>query len=178
MKKNKPLSNRCFSNRVQQSKWLLLRRVHKHQHFKVVRIDSPTPQRDVLGAWAVCSPDTAARFSATALYYAVELHKALGVPIGLINSSVGGTTVEQWTDTATLEATGVPGMSTAGNRELYMAFELGESKWKLAFTDGRRQVRLVNMTSRDVERLKAEETDRPEVAQRALYHLFKLVRPS
>lgn len=77
----------------------------KIRHFKVVRVDSPTPQRDVLGAWAVCSPDTAARFSATALYYAVELHKALRVPIGLINSSVGGTAIEQWTDMATTEAT-------------------------------------------------------------------------
>jgi sialate O-acetylesterase len=32
------------------------------------------------------------------------LHKVLGVPIGLLNSSVGGTKVEQWTDMETLNA--------------------------------------------------------------------------
>ena len=74
------------------------------RHFKVFIVERATPQEDVFGAWAVCSPETADRFSATALYYAVELYKALGVPIGLINSSVGGTSAEQWSDLATLEA--------------------------------------------------------------------------
>jgi sialate O-acetylesterase len=72
--------------------------------FKVFYIDRATPQKDVFGAWAVCSPETAMRFSATALYYAVELHKTLKVPIGLISSSAGGTTAEQWSDIKTLEA--------------------------------------------------------------------------
>jgi len=83
---------------VPQMKYPMIR------EFKTFRVSAPTPQADVLGAWAVCSPDTAARFSATALYYAVELYKALGVPIGLLNSSVGATTVETWTDTETLNA--------------------------------------------------------------------------
>lgn len=83
---------------VPQMKYPLIR------HLKVSIAQRATPQQDVFGAWAVCSPETAARFSATALYYAVELYKALGVPIGLINSSVGGTTVEQWSDLAALEA--------------------------------------------------------------------------
>jgi len=74
------------------------------REFKTFRVSASTPQADALGAWAVCSPGTAARFSATALYYAVELHKALGVPIGLLNSSVGGTKVQTWTDTETLNA--------------------------------------------------------------------------
>ena len=74
------------------------------RHFKVSHVDCTTPQEDVTGAWAVCSPDTVARFSATAFYFGLELHMALSVPIGLINSSVGGTTIEQWTDAATLEA--------------------------------------------------------------------------
>jgi len=76
----------------------------KIRHFKVFYADRATPQKDVIGAWAVCSPQTASRFSATALYYAIELYKALGVPIGLINSSVGGTSALQWSDLATLEA--------------------------------------------------------------------------
>lgn len=83
---------------VRRMKYPLIR------EFKTFRLRAPTPQADALGAWAVCSPETAARFSATALYFAVEMHIVLDVPIGLLNSSVGGTTVEQWTDTRTLHA--------------------------------------------------------------------------
>ena len=83
---------------VPQMKYPMIR------EFKVFHADRATPQKEVFGAWAVCSPQTASRFSATALYYAVELYKALGVPIGLINSSVGGTDARQWSDLATLEA--------------------------------------------------------------------------
>jgi len=89
---------RNCADEVPQMKYPMIR------EFKTFRVSAPTPQDDALGAWAICSPDTAARFSATALYYAVELHKVLGVPIGLLNSSVGGTKVEQWTDMETLNA--------------------------------------------------------------------------
>jgi len=74
------------------------------RHFKLAHVDCTRPQEDAQGAWAVCSPDTVARFTATGFYFGLELHKALGTPVGLINSSVGGTTIEQWTDVATLEA--------------------------------------------------------------------------
>jgi sialate O-acetylesterase len=53
--------------------------------------------KDIRGAWAVCSPQTAGGFSATAFFFGRELHKELKVPVGLINSSVGGTPIEQWT---------------------------------------------------------------------------------
>jgi len=74
------------------------------RHFKVVRAQRATSQKDVMGAWAVCSPQTADRFSAIALYFAVDLHQVLGIPVGLINSSVGGTSAIQWSDLAMLEA--------------------------------------------------------------------------
>jgi sialate O-acetylesterase len=40
-------------------------------------------------AWRVCTPQKADRYSAAAYFFARELHKALGVPVGIINSSVG-----------------------------------------------------------------------------------------
>ncbi len=54
-------------------------------------------QTDCVGAWQVCSPQTVGSFSATAYFFGRDLHGRLGVPIGLINSSVGGTPVEAWT---------------------------------------------------------------------------------
>ena len=55
------------------------------------------PQQQCSGAWAVCSPDTVAAFTAAGYFFGRELHQVLQVPIGLINSSWGGTCVEAWT---------------------------------------------------------------------------------
>jgi sialate O-acetylesterase len=57
---------------------------------------SAKAQDECHGQWAVCSPDASTRFSATAYFFGRELHKELGVPVGLINSSVGGTPIESW----------------------------------------------------------------------------------
>jgi sialate O-acetylesterase len=64
--------------------------------FTVTSKAAATAQADCEGAWVVCSPDTVARFSATAYFFGREIHQALGVPVGLINSSVGGTPIESW----------------------------------------------------------------------------------
>ncbi|MEZ6125369.1 MAG: sialate O-acetylesterase [Planctomycetaceae bacterium] len=55
------------------------------------------PQEKCSGSWSVCSPETVGSFSATAYFFGRRLHQELGVPIGLINSSVGGTSIESWT---------------------------------------------------------------------------------
>ena len=44
----------------------------------------------------ICAPDTVGGFSATLFFFGREIHKSLGVPVGLINSSVGGTPIESW----------------------------------------------------------------------------------
>ena len=56
------------------------------------------PVRHGTGAWVVCSPETVGTFSATAYFFGREIHKVLQLPVGLINSSVGGTPIESWID--------------------------------------------------------------------------------
>jgi sialate O-acetylesterase len=63
----------------------------------VARVPAGTPQDDCQGEWKVCSPDSVAGFSATAYFFGRKLHKELDVPVGLINSSWGGTPVQAWT---------------------------------------------------------------------------------
>jgi len=46
--------------------------------------------------WQVCSPKTAGDFTAIGFYFAREVHAKTGVPIGLINSSRGGTNMHMW----------------------------------------------------------------------------------
>ena len=50
-----------------------------------------------LGVWRACSPRFVKEFSAAGYYFGVELQKELNVPIGLINSSYGGSQAEAWT---------------------------------------------------------------------------------
>ncbi len=68
---------------------------------------TPEPQSDTTeskteGTWKMCSPGSVAEggwsgFSAAAYYFGRELHKQLGVPIGLIDATWGGTRIESWT---------------------------------------------------------------------------------
>jgi sialate O-acetylesterase len=71
--------------------------------FTVVKNAVYEPQRDVTGKWAVCAPDTAPNFSAVGYFFARTLHQELGLPIGMINTSWGGTIAEAWTSREGLE---------------------------------------------------------------------------
>ncbi|MEO5682484.1 MAG: sialate O-acetylesterase [Chitinophagaceae bacterium] len=61
------------------------------------------PQADFSGKWKICSPQTADTFSAVAYYFAREIYKATGYPIGIINATWGGTPAESWTRKEILE---------------------------------------------------------------------------
>ena len=56
------------------------------------------PQKECQGtSWAPCSPKNVGSFTAAGYFFGRKLHKDLNVPIGLINSSWGGTCIEAWT---------------------------------------------------------------------------------
>ncbi|MCP5517359.1 MAG: hypothetical protein H7A45_08900 [Verrucomicrobiales bacterium] len=63
------------------------------------------------GDWDVCSPETVREFSAIGYVFGRRIHMASRVPIGLIDASIGGTTVETWTPEAVLR--GISGRETA-----------------------------------------------------------------
>jgi sialate O-acetylesterase len=66
------------------------------RHFTEASGGAEQPMSEGKGSWVVCSPETVANFSATAYFFGREIHNALKVPVGLINSSVGGTPIESW----------------------------------------------------------------------------------
>lgn len=47
-------------------------------------------------SWKPCTQENVMNFSALAYFFAKELHKKTGVPVGLVNASWGGTPVEAW----------------------------------------------------------------------------------
>ncbi|MCF6177719.1 MAG: sialate O-acetylesterase [Victivallaceae bacterium] len=65
--------------------------------FKVRNKVSLTPLSDTSGIWSECTPVAVKNFSAAGYYFGRSLYKKLNVPIGLINSSWGGTCIEAWT---------------------------------------------------------------------------------
>jgi sialate O-acetylesterase len=68
----------------------------KIRMFTVASGAAVEPQQTCRGQWAVCSPDTVGNFSAAAYFFGRDIHAKLGFPVGLINSSVGGTEIEAW----------------------------------------------------------------------------------
>lgn len=62
------------------------------------------PQIDLDGEWAAISPQTMPDFSAVAYFFGRRLQAELDIPIGLINSSWGGTPAEAWTPAPALAA--------------------------------------------------------------------------
>ncbi|MFH1731851.1 MAG: sialate O-acetylesterase, partial [Planctomycetota bacterium] len=65
--------------------------------FHVPKVQNGAPAGDVNATWRVCSPQTIPAFSAVLYYFGRRLHKDLDVPMGLINSSWGGSAIEPWT---------------------------------------------------------------------------------
>jgi sialate O-acetylesterase len=64
--------------------------------FTVGTATSRYPQDHLAGKWTICTPDEMRTFSAIGYFFARKLNKELGVPIGVINSSWGGTPAESW----------------------------------------------------------------------------------
>lgn len=74
------------------------------RQFHVALTASRVPSETVAGEWAVCSPESVGEFTAVGYFFAREIHRALGVPVGLINSSWGGTFIESWMSEAALRS--------------------------------------------------------------------------
>jgi sialate O-acetylesterase len=64
--------------------------------FTVSTSTSHFPQDHLAGKWSVCTPEEMKPFSAIGYFFARKLFKELGVPVGIINSSWGGTPAESW----------------------------------------------------------------------------------
>jgi sialate O-acetylesterase len=83
------------------------------RQFQVKRAKSLHPLEDVspvdnpkagwLNSWELCDTESVRHFTGTGYFFGLNLYRELGVPIGLIHASWGGTTAEAWTPLDTLE---------------------------------------------------------------------------
>ncbi len=70
--------------------------------FTVKRAASLEPLENVEGQWAEATPASVRDFSATAYFFGKKLNTLLNVPIGLIHTSWGGSSVEAWMEKESL----------------------------------------------------------------------------
>src|SRR5688572_10418303 len=78
------------------------------RHVKIPNQASVAPRADFDAPleWQVAGPGTTQHFSAVCYYFARELQKTTNVPMGLVNSSWGGTRIETWLSAGALRALG------------------------------------------------------------------------
>jgi sialate O-acetylesterase len=65
---------------------------------------SASPVGSISAIWQTCTPATARDFSAVAYFFARAIHQREHVPIGLIDSSWGGTPIDSWISLDALSA--------------------------------------------------------------------------
>lgn len=76
---------------IAAANWPLIR------HVKIKNTTATSLQTEAENSgWQICSPETAGNFTAVGYYFGRHLHQDLDIPIGLINTSWGGTIVETW----------------------------------------------------------------------------------
>jgi len=109
---------------------------------------APTAQTQGKGTWVICTPETVGKFSATAFFFGRTLHAELKTPVGLINSSVGGTPIESWISPEAQQASEELKPFFAATKQADAQFDEGKTK---ASYD-----RQVLQWTEDVKKAKAE----------------------
>ncbi|TSA37122.1 MAG: acetyl esterase [Verrucomicrobiaceae bacterium] len=102
------------------------------RQFHVKLVASPESLDDTEGQWVAASPETSGDFCATGYYFAKKLQNELKVPVGLVQTSWGGTPVEAWTSVEAIDS--VPDLKAARAR-LWTADKEYPAK-KKAFVEG------------------------------------------
>ncbi len=86
--------------------------------FQIPRATSDYPQEDVRGNWRTCDSNSLKSFSAVGYYFGKKLQQNLSVPIGLINSSWGGTPAETWTPAESISTNHLLNKAAASLKEV------------------------------------------------------------
>ncbi len=87
-----------FAEEQPQADWPEMRCI------RIDTVNSGFPLRRASGRWVVVKPDTLAEMPAQAYYFGKQIHQRLKTPLGIVNSSLTGSTIYAWTNEAALSA--------------------------------------------------------------------------
>jgi sialate O-acetylesterase len=113
----------------------------------IEKATSPLPVSDIKaagGGWQVCSSKSVADFSAAGYFFGRDLHKYQNVPIGLIDTSWGGTYIETWTSKEALAT--MPDMQKKLDvlKELPISSEDREKKFHSDVEDWKKEIEKID----------------------------------
>lgn len=109
------------------------------REFTVEHAVAEQPAADVAGSWQVAGSQTISRFSAVGYYFARDLYAVLRVPVGIVNSSWGGTPGEAWTDATALHSSPVYAAVRQRWDEVLAAYPAAKVKHDEALADWNRK---------------------------------------
>ena len=121
------------------------------------------PQAEGKGFWQPCTPANARRFSATLYFFGREIHREIGVPVGLITASAGATHIESWLSAEAQSSDPETKAEYDAQLKGWVSFDAAKFRadyekklaaWKLAFESG-----------------KAESKDKPGDPDRLIAHI-------
>lgn len=108
--------------------------------FSVERKTSDVPLDDCKGQWVECNSVTASNFSAVAYYFGKELNNKLKTPIGLIDTSSGGSAAQAWMSKETLASDPVLNKFLADDANNQAHKEFYEKKYAPALNKWKEEV--------------------------------------
>jgi len=147
-----------------------------HPRLRMLTVDratAQTPQDRCGAAWQVSTPETVGGFSATAYFFGRALHEELDVPVGLINSSWGGTPIEAWTCLKAQQARPElkPMLDDWERRIATYDPEAAKEAYEKRVAKWRQKAKAAKAAGRQVPRKPRAPID-PEVSQRRPANLF------
>ncbi len=112
------------------------------------------------GYWDVCTPQTVGEMSAIGYVFARRIHMASRVPIGVIDASRGGTSVETWTPDPVLRKIDTPQVKAAlSDWDQKVATWDGEADLKQRIADWRKQAEAMKKQGKEMPANKPEPSD-------------------
>jgi sialate O-acetylesterase len=102
---------------------VLARRAPRIRFLPVKNEGGQQPAYDPQGSWTIAAPDSLPDFSAVGYFFALSLHDALGVPVGIIENAWGGSSAEAWVPREAIAADPVLGHIDAEWREREADFD-------------------------------------------------------
>lgn len=118
--------------------------------FNLKKRTSFEPLWDCEGKWEECTPETVMNTTAVGYFFARDIHAKLGVPVGLIHTSWGGTPAQAWTSLDGLKSSpdldgllnaaehqkaDLPAAKEKYQNEALPKWEAAEKKWKEQYGD-------------------------------------------
>lgn len=107
------------------------------RHFKIPHSTAEHPEEELIaGEWKISDPENVPSFTAVGYFFAKELRKKHNVPIGLVNTSWGGSRLEPWMSSEVLQKLNYQGASYAEYKaKADAAFAASLKKYKKLFPD-------------------------------------------